>query len=414
MSDTYGDKLITDDEDKKNKDGYDQTQASGTSGVVTGGTQGQGVSTAGVGAGGTGGWTNIQAYIGANKSDNGSSNLLQNKAGSQYDSENQNLQTQANDTKTQAQNEANKINDAKDHSKEWVNQAANAYSWTGNQGSDYTNNANKVKSAVYDSYKGPENFAYQKSADFQRTGSALNNDQSFNNYMNDIYKQKAGGQLSKGQGALQTQLDVNNQGLADTRKSLLDKYSGFDNNVNQAVTDSDAAIQKAKQDYGNNQASLKDYLGNMSNDYQTQIDKAENDARSGYNTSLSNDKSGKTSAYYSSQFGDDPMRDAFASKDAYGDNQTWKQLENESALAKDKSNVGSTYHNYSGILNNGIFGNTAPADRFKSNQSALNNFYSEQDQKYANTADNEEKNWNTIMDILGKSDRKQQGFKVRG
>lgn len=410
MSDTYGDKLITDDEDKKNKDGYDQTQASGTSGVVTGGTQGQGVSTAGVGAGGTGGWTNIQAYIGANKSDNGSSNLLQNKAGSQYDSENQNLQTQANDTKTQAQNEANKINDAKDHSKEWVNQAANAYSWTGNQGSDYTNNANKVKSAVYDSYKGPENFAYQKSADFQRTGSALNNDQSFNNYMNDIYKQKAGGQLSKGQGALQTQLDVNNQGLADTRKSLLDKYSGFDNNVNQAVTDSDAAIQKAKQDYGNNQASLKDYLGNMSNDYQMQIDKAESDARSGYNDTFTKDKTGRTSSVLSSDFGFDPARDAFIARDAYGNNQTWKQLANETGLANDKTSAwDGSYLTLGGILTGGNNGK-----RFADNQAALNNFYSEQDQKYANTADNEEKNWNTIMDILGKSDRKQQGFKVRG
>lgn len=415
MDGSYNDKLITDEEDQQGQGaGAGQMQASGTSGVVTGGTQGQGVSTAGVGAGGTGGWTNIQAYLGANKTNQDSANLLNNKAMGQYDAENNALNTSANETKTQAQNEANKINEAKDKSKEWVNQAANAYSWTGNQGSDYTNNANKVKSAITDTYKGPENFAYQKSADFQRTGSALGNDQSFGNYMNDIYKQKAGGQLSKGQGALQTQLDVNNQGLADARKNLLDKYSGFDSNIQKAVTDSDTAIQKAKQDYGNNQASLKDYLGNMSNDYQMQIDKAENDARSGYNTSLTGDKSGLTSAYYSSQFGDDPMRDAFSSKDAYGDNQTWKQLENESELAKDKSNIGSTYHNYAGILNNGIFGNTAPSDRFKSNQSALNNFYSQQDQKYANTADNEERNWNTIMDILGKSDRKQEGFKVRG
>jgi hypothetical protein len=45
----------------------------------------------------------------------------------------------------------------------------------------------------------------------------------------------------------------------------------------------------------------------------------------------------------------------------------------------------------------------------------LDNFYGQQDQQYANTADQEERFYNTIQDFLNSdAERKKQGFNVRG
>jgi hypothetical protein len=45
----------------------------------------------------------------------------------------------------------------------------------------------------------------------------------------------------------------------------------------------------------------------------------------------------------------------------------------------------------------------------------LGEFYAGQDAQYANTADEQERTYNTIQDFLNsESPRKQQGFRVRG
>lgn len=388
----YSDKLIQDDQQNPQQGGISNTitPSAGTSGVVTGGN-GSGESTAGIGAGGTGGWTNIQSYLNANKGDNGSSALLNDTAGGQYDKENQALQTQASDAKTQAESQSSKINDASANSKQWVNQAANAYDWNGNNGDPYKQNVGKLQSALNDQYSGPNNFAYGTSADFQKAGSALGDDSSFSNYMNDIYKNKAGGQLTSGQGALQTQLDVNNQNLADARKNLLTKYSGFGDTVNNTVNDTDAAIQGAKTNYGNSQQGLKTSLQNLGNDYQTQISGAENDARSAYNNAYSNDKNVPWLVSQSRNGTGDITGEQW-------DTKTIKDL-------VDTKNANSKYWNQH-LQSNDPY--------IKSYDDAINNFYNSQDAKYANTADEQERSWNTLMDILGNTDRKQQGFQVRG
>lgn len=388
----YNDKLLQDEEQQQGA-GLTNTAnpVAGTSGVVSG-TQGSGVSTAGVGSGGTGGWTNIQAYLNANKSDNGSSNLLSDKAGGQYDKEIGNLNTQAGEAKTQAQSEANKIKDANDNSKTWVNQAANAYSWSGPQSQNYKDSIGKVQGALTGQYQGPNNFAYTQSGDFQKSGAALKDDPSFSNYMNDIYKEKAGGQLTSGQGALQTQLDVNNQGLADARKALLEKYAGFQGLSDAAVADTDAAINKARTDYGNNQEALRFNLQNMANDYDTQIGQAEADARAGYNTAYSTDKN---TPWLVSQ-----------TRNGTGD-VTGEQWETRTIKdLVDAKNANQKYWNQHLQTNDPLF---------RGYEDAINNFYSTQDSKYANTGDEQERNWNAIMDILGNTaNRKEQGFKVRG
>lgn len=437
----YDDKLQKDQQDPNAASGSTTPQVgTGTSGVVSGSSN-QAVSTAGVGAGGTGGWTNIQAYLGANKGDTGSAKNLEDKASTQYQSENSALNTQATDTKNQAQGEANKINEAKDKSKEWVSQSANAYSWDGNQNDAYKGNVNKLKSATTDQYAGPNNFAYGTSADFQRTNNALGDNKAFGSYMGDIYTQKAGGQLNSGQLALQGQLDVNNQALADTRQNLLKQYAGFGDTVNKTVTDTDAAIKKSREDYGNNQDALKSSLQNLGNEYDTGLKQAEIDARKGYNDSYTGG-SGLSGTFYDRYGGggDNALTGTVQNNSVnqlkdlgvWGSDIAWNNIQKEKEYSDAGKSMGSVaggsldsqkqdYGNLQRQDRMDYFNNNGYGDgwnqakgNYDRNQSALNNFYSEQDTKYKDTGDSEKKNWNTIMDILGNTDRKQQGFNVRG
>lgn len=426
----YDDKLMQNDQQQPGGGVSNTvTPTAGTSGVVSG-SNNSNVSTAGVGAGGTGGWTNIQSYLSANQGDHGSSQNLQEKVGGQYDKENQNLVTQANDTKTQAQNEANKVNEAKDNSKEWVNQAANAYSWTGNQNEDYKGTVGKLQSALYDPYKGPNNFAYTTSNDFQRANTALKDDPSFGNYMKDIYSEKAGGQLTQGQGALQNQLDVNNQQLADTRKNLLNQYAGFGDKVNAAVTDADSAIQKARQDYGNNQTGLMDYLGNYGDETYTKEQQAEMDARAAYNKDYTTGKSGQQNVgkLYSdlTNNGKNLAGGWFQVPGDVGTdaNSTWEGLQKENNPVN--LQYGNANYDFSSLWGRSPTPGWYPHDsrvswvtdplkaQYGDNQNVLNKWYGEQDQKYANTGDAEKRQWNVINELLKKDDRMSEGFKVRG
>lgn len=415
----YQDKLLQDDPNQQQTQASNVTPTAGTSGVISGGSNASGVSTAGVGAGGTGGWTNIQAYLGANKGDNGSATALSDKANTQYDNEKNNLNSKASETKTQAQSQANKITDAQNNSKEWVSSASKAYNYNGQQNDDYNNQTQKLRSALYDQYGGPSNFAYETSADFQRTGSALKDNSAFNNYMNDIYKDKAGGTLTSGQGALQTQLDVNNQNLADARKNLLSRYSGFGDEVNNVVKDTDAAIQSAKSSYGNRQQALQSSLYGMANDYETNQAKAEADARAGYQNTLNTGSSGRDNALLASGFSATPGH-----FESYGvpvkTGLTWNELARENqfgneAKAAPLTGESSRYGNYRymGRNPNGQQMWNDLTNYFDTSAGALNSFYADQDAKYANTADEEKRGWNTIMDILNNSSRKNQGFQVR-
>lgn len=422
----YSDKLINDEEElgqagQNQFGGGTDTQPAqaGTSGVVSGSNSAPTASnTAGVGAGGLSGWTNIQAYLGANQGDTGSSKLLQDKAGGIYDNESKLLGESSEKAKSEAMGQANKINEVKDNSKDWINQSAANYNYTGNQNNAYSDNVNKIKSGLYDQYSGPENFAYGKSADFQKYNSAFGDNDSFNNLVNDLQKEKAGGQMTAGQGALQTQLDVNNQSLADARQNLLKQYSGFDDTIANTVKDTDSYIQGAKTAYGNNQSALKDTLQGYANEYDTAQAKAEADARKGYDAALRSD-SGRSDAL--SQSGLIAASSGPQFPFPVSPNLTWRDLEKESTFGNEakKALLGEGTSNY-GVYRyldrppNSAQPWTRFSDYFNESGNALNNFYGEQDQKYANTADNEKRNWNTIMDILNNSSRKSQGFAVRG
>ena len=63
---------------------------------------GSGVSTAGVGAGGTGGWTNIQAYLNANKGNTSTADTLGKDVNSQFDADQKRIGDDAESKKSAA------------------------------------------------------------------------------------------------------------------------------------------------------------------------------------------------------------------------------------------------------------------------------------------------------------------------
>lgn len=349
------------------------------------------------GTGGQGGWTNIQSYMQANQGDTGSAKNLQDKAGGQFDTEKQNLDTQAGQVKQQGQAQADSIKQAQSGAAQMVSDAAKNYSYSGQQGDPYNQNVGKLKSAINGQYSGPSDFQYSFGADTQKAGDALGNDGAFNNYLGDIYQQRAGGQLSQGGKSLQTQLDSGNQALADTRQNLLKQYSGLGDYRNQTVTDTTKALGDDASQYRNNQDSLKNYLSGEADKSNQNVANAEAAARTGYQNSNASgegmgDKLGEVvdykNRYMSGNMGWDDLKNRM--KD--WSNETWEQSQDPNFHASDPLNAQLAQH-YS---------------------QPINDFYSQQDAKYANTGDEDKRKWNAIEDVLGNKDRKSEGFKVRG
>lgn len=381
--------------------GSGQAVGSGTSGVVSGSS----TNTAGVGAGGQGSWTNIQAYLNANKNDTGSAKSLENKVGGVLGQEKEKLDQAATSTINQANDQAKIYDDAKNNTKEWVNKAANAYSWDNQHGDDYRNTVNKVQSLRTQQYGGPQNFSYANSADLSRAGEALNQDQAFKPYLDDLYKERTGGKLNAGQAALQNQFDVNNENLNSTRQRLATQIAGFDTTRNDAVKNADQSIQSAQAAFRNGQSGYNDYLQNLANEYDSNINQQEIDARSAYNNSYTKDRSGRANTYWDRI---DPQEiSPIRLQDTWGGDLTFKQLQNEQNLA----NSGFSYYTSPFLDNPNDPGRRA---KFTDNTNELNKFHGQQDEKYGMTADAEERKYNTLSEILGSLNKKDKGFKVRG
>jgi hypothetical protein len=425
----YDDKLKQDGDPNAQTPGQDpggQTVGSGTSGVISG-TGGQ--NNAGVGAGGQGSWTNIQAYLGANKKDTGSSQALQSKVGGVLNQEQSKLQQASTDTTKQANDQSKIYDDAKANTKEWVNQAANAYSWDNQHGDPYRDNVAKIKNLKTQAYQGPQNFSYANSQDLSRADDALKNDDSFKGYLGDLYKERTGGQLNAGQAALQNQFDVNNENLQSTRAQLASQMAGFGTQRDQAVKNTDQAIQDAQNKYRNNQAGYNDYLQGMMNDEDSAVSKAEQDARAQYNKDYTTGQAGLRNA--SQDMGEGQLANAYSPSTLYnqiadessqlnhykGDNLTYEQLQREKDHAFDnmdrvKSSTPFSRDMYGyGADNERVNRYFDSLDR---NKSSLDNFYKSQDEKYAMTGDEDERKYNTLSEILGGLNKKEKGFKVRG
>jgi hypothetical protein len=218
---------------------------------------GSGVSTAGVGAGGTGGWTNIQAYINANKDSNGGITSFSNTVGKQFDTDQNQIQSSSNDAKNQAKSQVDTNYIGQDQASQLIDQYnANDLDRTGIKG--------QFSNALNGAYSGPTEWSYSLSAPTQNYGDALTTDQGFQGVLNNHYQNLAGGQLNSGQMALQNQLDVNNPNVSATRSQLLARYKALQDMGNQTATDTNAALKDYQSQYGKNEQDLNNYLTNES------------------------------------------------------------------------------------------------------------------------------------------------------
>lgn len=426
MAYIQNDKLLDDQQQQSGP----QDQANMLLGGGASNDVGSGVSSAGVGAGGQGGWTNIQAYLNANKGDTGSAQALGKTVGSQFETEKKTMQDQSKGFLEGAQKQ---VSDAKiDNNKadELIKSAADSYSWGGEPSLGYKNTVGQVQGALTKDYSGPTSYSYGFGNQTQNYARDLKDNGGFDQLMNSVYSKAAGSPLTGGQYQLQKQLDVNNAGLGDMREKLLRDYSGLEGERDKTVQDTTSALGGLAEQYRNNQTALRDYLGRKQNDYDQAIAKAEADARAGYNRDFT---TGLASAPEYSSFltsGQAPFdRAAIAShlRDFYSPIENgqagfnWQDVQN---LLNNPTNIrgGSAddlYTNSRGELMDGS--QVSGYFRGRENQwrqvadPALKNFYTEQDAKYGNTADPEERSFNAILDFLNSTGpRKEQGFKVRG
>jgi hypothetical protein len=373
------------------------------------------------GTGGNGGWTNIQSYINANQGNTGSSDLLQNKVGGQFNTEKNNLDTQATGITQTADAALKPVKDAQTNEGDWLSQAQKNYSYDGTQNEDYKKATDGFKTALGATYSGPNNFSYGISNDTQNYGNALKDDSAFKQLMGDTYQQKAGGQLSGGGRELQSQFDANNQGLADTRQSLMKQYAGLGDYATQKTADTNSALSSDAKQFTDGQGALKDYLGKQATQYETAQQQKENQARNDYNTNLH----GSNGLTYTgrnaiNQSGDTPIN--YADVESFVNSPDGKYLGGTGKVPY--AGTPAPTDGGKGYTPGAGFGTTPTPpdpgflyDLPKEQQDAqdLRNFYNQQNAQFQNTGDDEKRGWNAIQDMLGQtSNVKSKGFSVRG
>jgi len=404
---------------------------------------GQGGASAGQGAGAGNGWTNIQAYLNANKGDTGSAQALSNTVNSQFGQEREKMTGDANKFVSDAETQNKNSIIGTSQADQYINQAGDLYRYddkgttggkttfgpgesarekvtpgqeytpaTYDNGLDYGGVVNKMKSFLGGSYAGPKEYNYGFDTKTQNYGNNLKDNGGFDSLMNSVYANAAQKPLTSGQFQLQKQFDVNNQALSDARQNLSSGYDQLVSDRDKTVSDTTAKLGGLEEQYRNAQTGLTDYLGKQGNSYQAAIDRAESDARKSYNDSYKGDESYRSNALAGYTNPNDRLRNAGVWGDD-GRSLTWEQLQREQNIVNDPNGL-ADYND----IRRGDTSYSAVAGQkrnYAGNTTALNDFYTAQDNKYANTADAEERRWNAIQDFLGTgAKRKEQGFKVRG
>ena len=379
-------------------------------GGVIGGTSGA----APTGAGGQGSWTNIQAYLDANKGDTGSAGMLSKDASDVYGKEKQNVDQGSQDAQSQAQKQADQVNFSQDQASKIIQDAGQNYSYdqTQPQNQAYSTDTSQLKNALNAQYQGPTNYAYGMSADTQNFGGNLQNPGGFQQIMNGLYNKAGGGNMTQGQLALQNQLDVSNGALNQARQNAIAQYAGLGDYINNDVTSANNAIQGAQNQFTQNQTNLKSYLNNQASAQSAAEKAAEDQARTSYAGDLGG-QSGNESAFYALQQEFPGVQYNFPSANLVAQNQTWQGLQDEANIANGTIPSNSWFQD---LLNGGGGANDPAAQaQFQTNQQALQNFYNSEESKYANTGDDQKRQYNAIMDILGQGGTPMsQGFDVRG
>ena len=374
----------------------------GASNIVSGGSGGQASA-----PGAQGAWTNIQAYLKANEGNTGSANYFDNKVNQTFDKEKETAQKQADDIKNQAKDTLEKTSIGQDKASQILNQASQNYSYSGKQADPYQQQTGQLKTALTSEFSGPREFNYGLSNEAQRFGQ-VGDQGAFKNIMEGLYNEAAGGQMNRGQLALQRQLDVSNQNLNQARDNAVNKFGTLNQDINSLAQNTTQDLQGIEGQFRGNQEALKNFLSNQANTELQNKAKAEADARAAFDKAYGA-KSGQATASYdeylkmlnSTMNNPQNLVDTWSGQGAWGgDNATWKNLSKEMDVVNSLNDFQKDYH--------------LKSDDLKSNQDALKNFYSQQDSKYANTADSNKRTYNTIMDILNEQNRLDKGFKVRG
>jgi hypothetical protein len=283
--------ILSNDQDKLLQPGQQQPGASaggafvGTSspfGNQGSGQVGGGMSQPQAGTGGSNRWTNIQSYLDANRGNQTSSKLVED-VGSKFKSEQDTLNKQANDARSQAEQEASKTAIGQDQASKLITDASKAQ-----RGTDaYNQTLNPLKSAVTAKYEGPQSFAYGLDSQNQNYGQQLGDDKGFSGLMENLYKgavSKTGNTISNGQLNLQRQLDLDptaQEGLQNARNSAMKNFAGLNADFQRLVPETDQAIKGAATRFGDQQKSLVDFLGNTQSGSAKKLDDAVNLHNSG-------------------------------------------------------------------------------------------------------------------------------------
>lgn len=266
-------------------------------GLSTGGASssdvGTGVSTAGVGAGGQGGWTNIQAYLNANKGNTSTADTLGKTVGTQFDADQKRITDDAESKKTDAMTAAQgpsnvdfsrqggKADYAPTPTDDYVGDDGNTYnpfhpggknkpydpaaiSPGGNVDfSAYQPSVNAASGYLNSQYNGGAKAAYSPESGVQEIGNQLGDDSQFGALLNKTYSNAAGGQISSGQAALQKQLDQDSPELASQRTALQARYKALQDLAGGKAKEVNDAQSAGAQTFAGNQSKMKTDLQNQ-------------------------------------------------------------------------------------------------------------------------------------------------------
>jgi hypothetical protein len=354
--------------------------------------------------GGQGGWTNLQSYIGANAGDQGGASALKSTVGSEFDKEKQNVESQSGQYVADAQKQYDDNSVDANKAKEMLDSSQSLYSYDGQHKDGYQQNKDKIKGALTGQYSGPTSYQYGMGAQAQQYGQQLGDDQSFNKLMGDIYAKKSAAPLSTGQRSLQNQLDVHNTALSDERKNLSQGYGDLNTYIGDTAKSTTDKLGGIEEKYRTNQNSLRDYLTGEQNTVDQNIGRQEADARKAYAEFMGSGSGNEAIGYSQIMNGRGNQPDIMPRSAAgiWGSNLSWDQLQKENDTLKSSYSATNPYW----------YGAQPELDR---RRSALQGMYGEQDAKYKDVADIDERRFNTLMDFIGSDGpRKEQGFKIRG
>ena len=228
------------------------------------------------GTGGNNQWTNIQSYLGANQGQNSQrANAIGQAGQSILDKEKSAFTAKKDETIGAAKKAAEPVTSlGTDKASQLIQQAAQS-----GQGSEqYTQAVNPLKQAYTAQYSGPTSFAYGKSADYTNLAKQAGDEQQFKNFLSQFDRNAQGGrELSTGQKALQSQLDVVNPELEAKRQAIADAAKSVGSEIDTGAQDVGSELSGIQNQFQTGKQSLMDLFAKQKTSSKADIDKAAND-----------------------------------------------------------------------------------------------------------------------------------------